>query len=68
MLHIFIIKLFTFHKYEFLYCYRWVPESARWLIANGRVDKAHYYLHKCAVMNRKKDIIDSIKPEVRESL
>uniref|UniRef100_A0A671MSG1 Solute carrier family 22 member 7-like n=1 Tax=Sinocyclocheilus anshuiensis TaxID=1608454 RepID=A0A671MSG1_9TELE len=29
----------------------WVPESARWLIANGRVDKAHYYLHKCAVMN-----------------
>uniref|UniRef100_A0A671MS86 Solute carrier family 22 member 7-like n=1 Tax=Sinocyclocheilus anshuiensis TaxID=1608454 RepID=A0A671MS86_9TELE len=35
----------------------WVPESARWLIANGRVDKAHYYLHKCAVMNRKKEII-----------
>uniref|UniRef100_A0A673KJ10 Solute carrier family 22 member 7-like n=1 Tax=Sinocyclocheilus rhinocerous TaxID=307959 RepID=A0A673KJ10_9TELE len=35
----------------------WVPESARWLIANGRVDKAHYYLHKCAVMNRKKEVV-----------
>ncbi|XP_016413382.1 solute carrier family 22 member 7 [Sinocyclocheilus rhinocerous] len=41
----------------------WVPESARWLIANGRVDKAHYYLHKCAVMNRKKEVVVSIKPE-----
>uniref|UniRef100_A0A671MWJ4 Solute carrier family 22 member 7-like n=1 Tax=Sinocyclocheilus anshuiensis TaxID=1608454 RepID=A0A671MWJ4_9TELE len=39
----------------------WVPESARWLIANGRVDKAHYYLHKCAVMNRKKEIINLAK-------
>uniref|UniRef100_A0A8C1V342 Solute carrier family 22 member 6 n=1 Tax=Cyprinus carpio TaxID=7962 RepID=A0A8C1V342_CYPCA len=41
----------------------WVPESARWLIANGRVDKAHYYLHKCAVMNRKQEVTVSIKPE-----
>uniref|UniRef100_A0A673KLX7 Solute carrier family 22 member 6 n=1 Tax=Sinocyclocheilus rhinocerous TaxID=307959 RepID=A0A673KLX7_9TELE len=41
----------------------WVPESARWLIANGRVEKAHYYLHKCAVMNRKEEVISRIKPE-----
>ncbi|XP_050989851.1 solute carrier family 22 member 7 [Labeo rohita] len=41
----------------------WVPESARWLIANGRGEKAHYYLHKCAVMNRKEEVISRIKPE-----
>ncbi|KAL1257775.1 hypothetical protein QQF64_011019 [Cirrhinus molitorella] len=41
----------------------WVPESARWLLVNGRVDKAHYYLHKCAVINRKKEVIGRIKPE-----
>ncbi|RXN29833.1 solute carrier family 22 member 7-like protein [Labeo rohita] len=41
----------------------WVPESARWLIASGRVDKAHYYLQKCAVMNHKKDVFARIKPE-----
>ncbi|XP_026141396.1 solute carrier family 22 member 7 [Carassius auratus] len=41
----------------------WVPESARWLIANGRVEKAHYYLKKCAVMNRKEEVISRIKPE-----
>uniref|UniRef100_A0A672R5S8 Solute carrier family 22 member 7-like n=1 Tax=Sinocyclocheilus grahami TaxID=75366 RepID=A0A672R5S8_SINGR len=41
----------------------WVPESARWLIANGRAEKAHYYLHKCAVMNRKEEVISRIKPE-----
>ncbi|XP_052000953.1 solute carrier family 22 member 7 [Xyrauchen texanus] len=41
----------------------WVPESARWLIANGKVDKAHYYLHKCAIMNRREDVTLRIKPE-----
>uniref|UniRef100_A0A673IPU5 Solute carrier family 22 member 7b, tandem duplicate 3 n=1 Tax=Sinocyclocheilus rhinocerous TaxID=307959 RepID=A0A673IPU5_9TELE len=41
----------------------WVPESARWLIANGKAEKAHYYLHKCAVMNCKEEVISKIKPE-----
>ncbi|XP_051579557.1 solute carrier family 22 member 7-like [Myxocyprinus asiaticus] len=41
----------------------WVPESARWLIANGKVDKAHYYLHKCAIMNRRKEVTLRLKPE-----
>ncbi|XP_052386660.1 solute carrier family 22 member 7-like [Carassius gibelio] len=41
----------------------WVPESARWLIANGKAEKAHYYLHKCAVMNHKEEVISRIKPE-----
>uniref|UniRef100_A0A8C9V0U1 Solute carrier family 22 member 6 n=1 Tax=Scleropages formosus TaxID=113540 RepID=A0A8C9V0U1_SCLFO len=32
----------------------WIPESARWLIANGKVEKAHFYLQKCAKCNRNK--------------
>ncbi|XP_036403098.1 solute carrier family 22 member 7-like [Megalops cyprinoides] len=31
----------------------WIPESARWLLANGKVEKAHTYLSQCAKMNRK---------------
>ncbi|XP_067311712.1 solute carrier family 22 member 7 [Pseudorasbora parva] len=41
----------------------WVPESARWLIANGETERAHYYLHKCAVINRKEEVISKIKHE-----
>nr|XP_001337343.1 solute carrier family 22 member 7 [Danio rerio] len=41
----------------------WVPESARWLIVNGKADKAHYYLKKCAAMNHKKEVTARIKPE-----
>ncbi|XP_062863687.1 solute carrier family 22 member 7-like [Trichomycterus rosablanca] len=47
-----------------LISWRWVPESARWLIANGKVDKARYYLEKCAVMNKRTDAIANLKPEV----
>ncbi|XP_007230129.3 solute carrier family 22 member 7-like [Astyanax mexicanus] len=46
----------------------WIPESARWLIANGNVDKAHYYLQKCADMNNRKEIMSSIKPETLSSI
>ncbi|KAM9792161.1 solute carrier family 22 member 7-like [Neosynchiropus ocellatus] len=31
--------------------WRWMPESARWLIANGRLEDAQTYLRKCATMN-----------------
>uniref|UniRef100_A0A3P8XC61 Solute carrier family 22 member 6 n=1 Tax=Esox lucius TaxID=8010 RepID=A0A3P8XC61_ESOLU len=41
----------------------WLPESARWLIANGEVEKAHLYLQKCAYFNNKKDFLSKIKPE-----
>uniref|UniRef100_A0A8C0B5M1 Solute carrier family 22 member 7 n=1 Tax=Buteo japonicus TaxID=224669 RepID=A0A8C0B5M1_9AVES len=34
---------------------RWVPESARWLIANGKVKRAHRHLLRCARMNGRKD-------------
>ncbi|XP_004473164.1 solute carrier family 22 member 7 [Dasypus novemcinctus] len=29
----------------------WVPESARWLLTQGRVEEAHGYLLRCARMN-----------------
>ncbi|XP_017558040.1 solute carrier family 22 member 7-like [Pygocentrus nattereri] len=46
----------------------WIPESARWLIANGKVEEAHYYLRKCAIMNRREEFISHIKPEVLSSI
>ncbi|CAH2256568.1 solute carrier family 22 member 7 [Pelobates cultripes] len=30
---------------------RWLPESARWLLANGKVEKAEAELARCAVVN-----------------
>lgn len=32
---------------------RWIPESARWLLANGKVEEAKKYLEQCAKMNGK---------------
>ncbi|XP_077586528.1 solute carrier family 22 member 7-like isoform X1 [Stigmatopora nigra] len=31
----------------------WVPESARWLLTNGEVEKAKFYLDKCARLNNR---------------
>ncbi|XP_046769302.1 solute carrier family 22 member 7 isoform X4 [Gallus gallus] len=42
-------------------CLWWVPESARWLIANGKVKQAHKHLLRCARMNGRKDF--TISPE-----
>ncbi|OXB80836.1 UNVERIFIED_CONTAM: hypothetical protein H355_003747 [Colinus virginianus] len=42
-------------------CLWWVPESARWLIANGKVKQAHKHLLKCARMNGRKDF--TVSPE-----
>ncbi|XP_076848219.1 solute carrier family 22 member 7-like isoform X2 [Brachyhypopomus gauderio] len=41
----------------------WIPESARWLIANGRLDEAHHYLTKCASANHRKKVLNYIKPQ-----
>ncbi|XP_062429437.1 solute carrier family 22 member 7 isoform X1 [Rhea pennata] len=42
-------------------CLWWVPESARWLIANGKVKQAHRHLLRCARMNGMKDF--TVSPE-----
>ncbi|XP_072546098.1 solute carrier family 22 member 7-like [Salminus brasiliensis] len=41
----------------------WVPESARWLIANGRLEEAHHYLTKCASVNHREKSLENIKPQ-----
>ncbi|KAM9363693.1 uncharacterized protein ABDE67_018963 [Symphorus nematophorus] len=43
--------------------WRWMPESARWLIANGKLEKAQMYLKKCAKMNQMNEFIDTLKTE-----
>ncbi|XP_034544527.1 solute carrier family 22 member 7-like [Notolabrus celidotus] len=42
----------------------WLPESARWLISNGKVQRAHFYLNKCAQMNGREQFMADLKPEV----
>ncbi|KAK7912917.1 hypothetical protein WMY93_013128 [Mugilogobius chulae] len=42
----------------------WVPESARWLISNGQVKRAHYYLNMCATVNHREEFMSDINPEV----
>uniref|UniRef100_A0A3B4AF69 Major facilitator superfamily (MFS) profile domain-containing protein n=1 Tax=Periophthalmus magnuspinnatus TaxID=409849 RepID=A0A3B4AF69_9GOBI len=44
------------------YC-RWVPESARWLISNGKVKRAHYYLSRCAKVNHRDKFMSELNPE-----
>uniref|UniRef100_A0A3Q2ZPZ6 Solute carrier family 22 member 7b, tandem duplicate 3 n=1 Tax=Kryptolebias marmoratus TaxID=37003 RepID=A0A3Q2ZPZ6_KRYMA len=41
----------------------WMPESARWLITNGKLEQAQTYLKKCAEMNRTEDFIQTLKTE-----
>lgn len=41
-----------------------MPESARWLIANGKLEQAQMYLKKCAKMNQTEDFIHTLKTEV----
>lgn len=45
---------------------RWIPESARWLLANGRVEEAQFYLDKCANFNKKTKPSTNFKLEVSD--
>ncbi|XP_071023092.1 solute carrier family 22 member 7-like [Oncorhynchus clarkii lewisi] len=48
--------------------WRWIPESARWLIANGKFEKANFYLQQCAQMNQKEEFGSKITPETLSSI
>ncbi|XP_030642315.1 solute carrier family 22 member 7-like [Chanos chanos] len=48
--------------------WRWVPESARWLVATGQLDKAHHYLKQCAIMNQREGAISTITPQTLKSI
>uniref|UniRef100_A0AAY4BVX3 Solute carrier family 22 member 6 n=1 Tax=Denticeps clupeoides TaxID=299321 RepID=A0AAY4BVX3_9TELE len=41
----------------------WLPESARWLLANGKIEQAHKSLSKCATVNRRGEFASRIKTE-----
>lgn len=45
-------------------CWWWVPDSARWLISNGKVHRAHYFLSMCSKVNKREDFMSDIKPEI----
>ncbi|KAL7861458.1 hypothetical protein SRHO_G00128990 [Serrasalmus rhombeus] len=51
-------------QYDWTFSGRWFPESSRWLIAIGKAEKAHFYIKRCAVMNKRKADTSSLKPEV----
>uniref|UniRef100_A0A8C5EQE4 Solute carrier family 22 member 6 n=1 Tax=Gouania willdenowi TaxID=441366 RepID=A0A8C5EQE4_GOUWI len=48
--------------------WRWMPESARWLIAHGKLTQALTYLQKCAKINRKGDCIYKLQTETLSSI
>lgn len=44
--------------------FRWLPESARWLLAKGKADAAHRYIMQCAEMNNRTKCMDAVTPAV----
>lgn len=44
--------------------FRWLPESARWLLAKGRVEEAKKCLVQCAKMNGKNEHTSKLNNEV----
>ncbi|XP_062981453.1 solute carrier family 22 member 7-like [Elgaria multicarinata webbii] len=42
----------------------WVSESARWLLAKGKLKQAHRELQRCAVMNGRKEFATKINTEM----
>ncbi|XP_034044054.1 solute carrier family 22 member 7-like [Thalassophryne amazonica] len=41
----------------------WLPESARWLISQAKVHRAHFYLSICAKINHREQVMADRKPE-----
>ncbi|XP_071336044.1 solute carrier family 22 member 7-like isoform X1 [Trachinotus anak] len=48
--------------------WRWIPESARWLLANGKVERAQFYLDKCAKFNKRQKLSDKLKLETLSNI
>lgn len=46
-------------------CFRWLPESARWLLVTGQAEKAHKCLAQCAKANGKTEAISGLDTEVK---
>ncbi|KAM9818521.1 solute carrier family 22 member 7-like isoform 2-T2 [Syngnathus typhle] len=51
-----------------LFTWRWMPESARWLIANGKLEEAHLCLVKCAKINGTEALCHGLQPETLSSI
>ena len=51
---------------DFFSSFRWIPESARWLLANGKVKEAKKYLVQCAIMNGKYGYAAKLDTEVSQ--
>ncbi|KAG7485086.1 solute carrier family 22 member 7-like [Solea senegalensis] len=51
-----------------LITWRWMPESARWLIANGKLEQAQMYLTKCAEINQREKFITTLKTETLSTI
>ncbi|KAF7217988.1 solute carrier family 22 member 7-like [Nothobranchius furzeri] len=47
-----------------IFAWRWLPESARWLVAKGKANAAHQYIMQCAEMNHTSKCIATITPRI----
>ncbi|KAF7666262.1 hypothetical protein LDENG_00112730 [Lucifuga dentata] len=48
--------------------WRFLPESARWLIAKGKLEQAQTNLQKCAKMNQREDLMDALTIEALSNI
>ncbi|XP_056251860.1 solute carrier family 22 member 7-like [Seriola aureovittata] len=46
----------------------WIPESARWLLAKGKVERAQFYLDKCAKFNKRQKLSSKLKLETLSNI
>lgn len=47
-----------------IFAWRWLPESARWLLAKKNAEAAHHYIMKCADINNRSKCIATITPKM----